>query len=79
MYKRVGVITTFGEIPWGKHITVTGSIGGNRSWSCRMPGIFLRDNGNFRFMNDYGTATCFSEGDDILMSVLELEGGDHHA
>lgn len=79
MYKKVGVITAFEDIPWGTHIIVTGSIGGSKSWCQRLPGTFLRDNDNYRFISDYGTATCFSEDDDILMSMLEIEpeGGRH--
>ena len=73
-YEKVGEIAAFESIPWGKHVIVTGSIGGSRAWFHRLPGVFLNDNNNIRFISDYGTVTCFSKGDPISINLLGEAG-----
>lgn len=71
MYKTTGKIDSFDDIPWGIPIIVTGSIDGSRAWMQRMPGVFKRDSGNFRFVNDFGMSTHFKKGDIISLNMLE--------
>ena len=72
-YRKVGSIETFGDIPWGKVVIVTGSIG-RRSWKWRMPGVFEKINGEARFNNEYGMSEVIDEGERISLSILEVEG-----
>lgn len=71
MYKTTGRIDSFDDIPWDIPIIVTGSIDGGRAWMQRMPGVFKRDSGNFRFVNDFGMSTHFKKGDIISLNILE--------
>lgn len=71
MYKVVGKIDSFKDIPWNKPIIVTGGIDGSRAWFQRMTGIFRKDNDKFRFVDDFGISTCFGENDSMALTVLE--------
>ena len=77
IYKKVGNIDSLQDIPWDKKIIITGSIGGSRAWFQRMEGTFKNDNNNFRFVNIYGTATCFSKDDFISLNILEYQEAAH--
>ena len=70
MYRKIGEIDSFGEIPWGKEIIVTGSIG-NGDWVQRMKGVFEQNSNDYRFKNEFGMSTRFSPGDFISLNVLE--------
>ena len=69
MYKKIGNIDGFNDIPWDKPIIITGSIG--RAWSHRMPGVFKKDNNDFRFVNEFGMSTRFNNNDLISLNILE--------
>lgn len=71
MYRRIGEIRTFKDIPWDKPIIVTGGIGWCGAWCQRMPGIFRKDNDDFRFVNDFGMSTRFNKNDFISLNILE--------
>ena len=72
-YKKTGGIDSFYEIPWNKPIIVSGSIGRD-AWMWHMPGVFERNNGKARFMNEYGMAKNVDENTHISLNVLEAEG-----
>jgi hypothetical protein len=75
MYRVIGKINSFENIPWGKPIIITGSIDGNRAWFQRMPGVFKKDNDNFRFVDDFGMSTCFEKNDFLSLNLLEKQIG----
>ena len=72
-YKKVGSIETFGDIPWGKVVIVSGLIG-RGSWKWRMPGVFEKVNGEARFYNEHGMSDVIDEGERISLNILEVEG-----
>lgn len=71
MYKVIGKIDGWDDIPWDAPIIVTGSIGGSDTWMLRMPGVFKNDNGSSRFLNDFGMPTHFKKGDLLALNILE--------
>ena len=73
MYKLVGVIRNFNDIPFDKQIIIAGSINGNELWFHRMPGTFKKDNDDYRFVNVHGMPTRFSKETPISLSILEKE------
>lgn len=79
MYRKVGEINGFGEIPWGKEITITGGVG--RGWFWRMKGVFRKGNGDFRFVDDFGMSTRFGRDDLVSLNLLEKQdgAGDNYA
>ena len=72
-YRKVGSIETFGDIPWGKVVIVSGLIG-RGSWKWRMAGVFKKVNGEARFYNEHGMSEVIDEGERISLNVLEAEG-----
>jgi hypothetical protein len=73
MYKAIGKIDSFDEIPWDEPVIIAGSIGKHsRSWFWKMPGVFRKGNDDFRFLDDCGIATRFERNDSISLSLLEL-------
>lgn len=70
MYRRIGEIHGFNEIPWGKEIIITGSIG-NGSWVQRMKGVFKKSKNDYRFENEFGMNTCFAPSELISLNILE--------
>ena len=76
MYRKIGEIDSFGEIPWGKEIIVTGSIE-NGDWVQRMKGVFEQNSNDYRFKNEFGMFTRFSPGDFISLNVLEEVSAAH--
>lgn len=70
-YKKVGSIDTFGEIPWGKPIIVTGTTR-RGSWKWRMPGVFEKINGEPRFRNECGMSEIIDESYRISLDILEI-------
>jgi len=80
MYKVVEKIDSFKTIPWDESIIVTGGIGGSRAWFRRMPGVFRKDNDDFRFVDDFGMPTRFGRNDSVSLNLLEKQvgaGGDY--
>ena len=71
MYRKIGEINGFSEIPWDESVIISGSIGGNRSWVQRMPGVFRKDNNDFRFVDDFGMSTRFGRSDSTSLNLLE--------
>ena len=70
MYRKIGEINGFSEIPWGKEIIVTGSIGSG-NWVQRMKGVFEQNSSDYRFKNEFGMSTHLSPNDFISLNVLE--------
>ena len=73
MYRIIGEIIHFNEIPWGKEVIVSGSIGRNH-WFWHMKGVFKSQSGNCRFENEFGMSTHLSPDDFISLNVLEKVG-----
>jgi hypothetical protein len=71
MYKVTGTIDKWDDIPWDARIIVTGSIDGSRAWMLRMPGVFKKDSGDYRFVDDFGIATHFKRDGRISLNILE--------
>ena len=70
MYRKIGEINNFSDIPWGKEIIITGSTG-NESWVSRMKGVFKKDSNGYRFENEFGMSTHFEPSSFISLNVLE--------
>ena len=73
MYKLVGIIRKFDDIPFDKQIIIAGSINGQEAWFHYMPGTFKKDNDDYRFVNVHGMPTRFGKETPIALSVLEKE------
>lgn len=73
MYKKIGKIENFEDIPWGKEIIITGSVDGNRAWLYRMRGTFKKDDCNYRFVNEFGMPTHFNKQDKFSLNILQHE------
>lgn len=73
MYKVVGEIKNFNDIPFDRHVIISGAIDGTQSWFHRIPGTFKKDNDDYRFVDDYGMASRFRKDTPISLSVLERE------
>lgn len=71
MYKIIGKIDCWDDIPWGAPIVVSGSIGGSDTWMHRMPGVFMNNNDTPRFIDDFGVQTCLKKGDLLALNILE--------
>ena len=73
MYKLVGSINSFKDIPFDKQVIISGSIDGTQSWFHRVPGIFRKDNDDYRFVDDHGMASRFRKETPLSLNVLERE------
>lgn len=69
MYRKIGEINGFDEIPWGKEIIITGSVGNGWYWLAK--GTFEKNDTGFRFRDECGVCTQFAPGDFISLNVLE--------
>lgn len=69
MYKKIGEINGFSEIPWGKEIIITGSVGNGWYWNAK--GRFTKNENGCRFQDDCGVCTQFIPSDFISLNVLE--------
>ncbi|TQI66249.1 hypothetical protein [Clostridium sp. KNHs216] len=69
MYKKVGEINRFSEIPWGKEIIITGSVGNGWYWLSK--GKFVRGDNGLHFRDDCGVYSQFAPNDFISLNVLE--------
>ena len=76
MYRKIGKINSFDEIPWGKEIIVSGSIG-KRDWMQRMKGVFEQSGNDYRFKNEFDMFTRLSPDDFISLSVLKEVNAAH--
>lgn len=72
MYKKVGTIDHFEEIPFDRQVIISGGIT-RTDWVWRMPGIFRKDNDDFRFVNEFEMSTRFNRDVSISLNVLEKE------
>lgn len=70
MYKLIEKVDVFEDIPWDEPIIISGSIDSNQSWFWRMSGVFKKNDGDFRFMDEHGMATQFSRNDSISLNIL---------
>ncbi len=70
IFKIVGCIDNFQDIPFDQKIIISGSIGGKTAWFYKIPGIFIKINAGFCFLDDYGISTPFSENDIISLNIL---------
>ena len=70
MYRKIGEITRFSEIPWGKEIIVSCYIG-KSDWVWAMKGVFEQNSNGYRFKNELGMSIRFSPDDFISLNVLE--------
>ena len=71
MYKVVGKIDRWNDIPWDVPTIVSGSSGGNSAWFWRMPGVFRKDNGRCWFIDDFGCSSTLEKDGLIALNVLE--------
>lgn len=69
MYRKIGEINSFSEIPWGREIIITGSVGNGWYWKAK--GRFSRNENGGRFQDECGACTQFAPGDFISLNVLE--------
>jgi len=69
MYSKIGEITQFSEIPWGKEIIITGQVGSGWYWNSK--GVFIKEERGCRFRDDCGVYTQFAPGDFISLNVLQ--------
>jgi len=69
MYRKIGEINGFSEIPWGKEIIITGSVGNGWYWQAK--GNFIKGESSCRFKDECGVFTQFIPGDFISLNVLE--------
>lgn len=75
MYRKIGEISAFSEIPWGKEIIITGSVG--RGWYWHAQGRFSRNENGCRFQDECGVCTQFAPSNFISLNVLEKVSAVH--
>lgn len=71
-YKKIGTIDSFEEIPWGKPVIVSGSIGRD-AWMWQMPGVFEINDEKSMFVNEHNMAKDFDKKTRISLNVLEVK------
>ncbi len=70
MFRRIGQINSFNEIPWGKKVMIMGSVCHN-DWCYGMPGAFRKNERGYYFENDFGMKTYFKKEDFIGVNLME--------
>ena len=71
-FKKVGEINNIKDIPFGKHVIVSGTMSnGNHGWMWRMPGIFIKNDNDIVFKNHNDLITKIDEKTILGLNLLE--------
>lgn len=68
-HRRVGVINSISDIPFNRHLILSGELGSGYMW--RMPGVFRKDNNETVFINHCDIKTQIDDETKINLLILE--------